>query len=204
MLDKRLAFGPYETPPAHIEEEFGLLMSLALDGLLDAEEQAAFDDYLARYPVLADDWAQWQQLDTELIAMPSAQPPNDFLERFEVRLVQQERRRRLWWGTGFAAVVVLLSLGIVLGTVSFGAFVVLRQPDWLSEFVHLLAYYSAAAAASVDSLSGALATVARSDQARTFGLLYAATTAALIGGWVLLLRRTTRIVYPTAGQRRAA
>lgn len=204
MLDNRLTFGPYEAPPAHVEEEFGLLMSLALDDLLDDEEQATFDDYLARYPVLADDWAQWQQLDTQLFAMPAAPPPSDFLERFEVRLVQQERRRRLWWGTGFAAVVVLLSLGIVLGTVSFGAYVVLRQPQWLSELVHLLAYYSAAAATGVDALRNALAAVAGSEQARTFGLVYAVATAGLIGAWVLVLRRTTRMVQPTADHRRAA
>ena len=54
------------TPPAappEVLEEFALLMSLALDGLLDADEQARFAALLDRYPELAEEWDTWRALD---------------------------------------------------------------------------------------------------------------------------------------------
>ena len=44
------------TPPPHVQEEFSLLMSMALDELLDSSEHAEFDSYLATYPTLAREW----------------------------------------------------------------------------------------------------------------------------------------------------
>ncbi len=204
MLDNRLTFRPYEAAPAHVEEEFGLLMSLALDDLLDDQEQIAFDEYLERYPALADDWRQWQELNERLCAVPSVLPPAGFMENFEVRLLQQDRRRRLWLGFGFGAVVMLLSVGVILGTVSLGAFVILRQPDWLTQLVHALAYSSAAAAAGYRSLQVAVESIASSGQMRTFGLLYAVVSTGLIGGWIVFLRRTTRISGASPNQTSAA
>lgn len=192
MRDQELMLTPPGMPPAEVEEEFMMLMSMALDGLLDADEQARLDEVTARYPALAAEWQAWQMLDAQMTAVPHIAPPVDFMATFETRLAQQQRRRHLWWGVGFGALVALLAAGMLLGVAAFGAFVLVSQPGWLSELVHGAALGSAVVAQWLRVLQNTLISVAASEQARTFGLIYIVTAVAMLAGWVLLLRRTTR------------
>ena len=198
MMANKLFKAPFEpdnTPhavPAAVEEEFMLLMSLALDEMLDAEESEQFYDYLTTYPSLADEWLSWQELDMELQSTPSVLPPDNFVEMFELGLLQQERRRRLWWGVGLGSLVALLWLGVMAGTMSLGAFVMFGQSAWLTEFVRNVAQMGASMNSSVVIALNAVASVFSTDQAQAFMLIYVAAAALMLTGWVFLLRRTTR------------
>lgn len=192
MRSERLMLTPQPTPPEAVEEEFFMLMSMALDGLLDEDEQARFDGYVTLYPALAAEWNEWQMLDGQLASLPYVVPPVGFVQGFEVRLAQQERRRSLWWGVGFGALVMLLAVGMVAGVIAFGAFVMLSQPSWLSDLVHGVAFGWVALQQWLDVISNAFWSVAGVEQMRTLGVAYVIATALLLTGWVFVLRRTTR------------
>ena len=180
-------------PPQQVQEEFSMLMSLALDGLLDEEEQATFDIYLSSYPLLAREWQDWQMLDAQLQETPSAAPPADFLLNFDVRLLQQERRRRLWLGFAFGAVTISLWLTVMIGLASLGAYVLLSQPACLTQFVHSLAYVYASVTNGVANIGATTGAILGTNEARTFGLVYLFVSASMVGTWILFLRRSTRI-----------
>lgn len=181
-------------PPSHIQEEFGLLMSMALDELLDSSEQAEFDFYLATYPTLAREWQDWQAMDMQLKSTPAVEPPADFLFNFEMRLVQLERRRKLWWGMAFGGMAVVLWVAIMVGVASLGAFVLLGQPAWLTQAVHSLAQISTDTGVWVTAAASALTSVIGTQQALTLGAIYMLVSAAMVVSWVYFLRHSTRLV----------
>ncbi len=179
--------------PEAAEAEFFLLMSLALDDMLDAAERARFQEYLVTYPTLTEQWESWQELDETFTATPSALPPLGFAADVELRILQRERQRRLLWGFGLGVVVLALWVGLMAGAVSFGAFVMFNQADWLAQLVHLIARSTATVgnwwAATTNTVSALLST----DQARLFVAGYVLTATAMLMGWITLLRRSTRI-----------
>jgi len=199
MMADKFIKGPFEpddnlhTVPAAVEAEFMLLMSLALDNMLDREEARQFQQHLAAYPALADEWRRWQELDSELQSTPSALPPAGFVELFEMALLYRERRRRLLWGVGIGVVVTLLWLGVMVGAMSLGAFVMFGQSAWLTELVRNAAQLSATMNNGLVIVTNALASVFSTEQARMFILFYTVAAALMLTGWVFLLRRTTRL-----------
>ncbi len=185
-------------PSVQVEEEFSLLMSMALDDLLDSAEQAEFDSYLATYPTLADEWQDWQMLDIELKAAPSVQPPADFMLNFEMRLLHHERQRKLWWGMAFGSMAVVLWVAVLVGVASLGAFVLFGQPAWLTQAVHSLAYVSANVGVWVTAASSAFASVVGTQQAAGLAMVYILVSTAMVVSWVYFLRHSTRPANLTA------
>jgi anti-sigma factor RsiW len=181
-------------PSAEIEEEFSLLMSMALDELLDSDEQADFDSYLATYPTLAEEWQDWQALDIQLSSTPSVAPPTEFMLNFEVRLLQYERRRRLWWGMAFGSMAVVLWVAVLVGVASLGAFVLFGQPAWLTQAVHSLAYVSASFGTWVTAVGTAFGSVMSTQQAASLAMVYMLMSIAMVASWIYFLRHSTRSV----------
>lgn len=179
-------------PSAHVEEKFSLLMSMALDDLLEGDEQVEFDLYLATYPSLAEEWQDWQALDVQLKAAPSVQPPVDFMVNFEMLLLQHERRRKLWWGMAFGSMAVILWVAVLVGLASLGAFVLFAQPAWLTQAVHGLAYLSANADAWMTAMGSAIRSVVSAQQAAGLAMIYLFVSAAMVGSWIYFLRHSTR------------
>ena len=179
---------------AQVEEEFSLLMSMALDGLLDSDEQAEFDSYLAAYPTLAEEWQDWQTLDMQLAATPAVQPPVDFMLNFEVCLLHHERRRRLWWGMAFGSMAVVLWVAILVGVASLGAFVLFGQPAWLTQAVHSLAYISAGVGTWVTAVGTAFGSVMSTQQAASLAMVYMLMSIVMVASWIYFLRHSTRAV----------
>ncbi|MCE7981273.1 MAG: hypothetical protein DYG89_08795 [Caldilinea sp. CFX5] len=182
--------GGRRLPTPEQEEEFMLLMSLALDKLADAGETAKFEEYLAAYPTLAVQWRSWQRLHNHFVALPSVAPTDGFVDRFEVRLLQQERRRRLWFGMAIGAITLLLWIGVLVGLASMGAYLVVNQGSWVSAFVQNLTYAWITMVQWVESGWLAFAAFAATPQAKAIGVGYLLMAAALLGGWVSLLRRS--------------
>jgi len=176
------------------EEEFFLLMSLALDGLLDDTEQATFDDYLTEFRTLAMQWDEWQRMHRQISAMPHALPTPNFVDRFEVQLAQQERRRQLKQGVWIGLITLILWMGATTGILTIGTYLFVNQSALLAEGVHNLIFFWAAIVAWFDGLSTTVDTFVATPQAASIGIGYLVLTIGLLAGWVQYLRRSTQLV----------
>lgn len=177
-------------PTPEQEEEFMLLMSLSLDNLLDEEEAARFETYVTAYPTLAIRWQSWQRLHQGFVAMPPVEPPAGFVERFETRLLQQERRRRLWFGIVIGGVTLLLWTGVIVGLFSMGAYLFVNQGSWLGALIQNLTYAWVALGQWLKTGWETVGIFAATPQAKAVGVGYLFMAAALLGGWLTFLRRS--------------
>ncbi len=185
--------GGRNTPTPEQEEEFMLLMSLSLDNLVDEAEKGQFEQYITQYPSLATQWQEWQRLHQQFDAMPHAAPAADFVGRFEVRLVQQERRRQLWLGAIIGSITFLLWLGIMAGLFSMGAYLFANQASWLSALIQNLTYAWVNVIQWVKTGWETFGTFASTPQARALGSGYLVIAAALLIGWLTFLRRSLQV-----------
>lgn len=185
--------GGRNTPTPEQEEEFMLLMSLSLDDLADEAEAARFEDYLVNYPTFATQWHSWQRLHHQLAAMPHAEPPADFVERFETRLLQQERRRRLWLGMVIGSVTLLLWVGVMVGIFSMGAYLFVNQGVWLNDLIQNVTYAWVSLMQWLWAGWETFAALAGTPQGKAVGAGYLLMAVTLLGGWLTLLRRSLQV-----------
>lgn len=184
-----------KTQPSEQEyEEFLLLMSMALDELLDDEETTRFQQYQTRYPALLDEWQAWQQLDQQMTAMPHVIPEPNFVDRFEVRLVQQERRQRLWQGLWIGMISLLLWTIATTGIISIGTYLFVNQSTWMGDMVRSVTVFFASMGAWLSSLSIAFNSFVATPQAMSLGIGYLVLTMAMLAGWFIYLRRSTQLI----------
>ena len=181
-----------QLPPLEVQEEFSLLMSLSLDALLDGAEEQRFQTYLVQYPVLARQWRDWQLLDRQFALTPAAEPQSGFVERFEVRLAQQERRRLLWRNLLIGAFIILVWGGMLVGGTALAAYVLLYQGGWLVDLIHTVAYYGAALSQWLNATWTSLMALLETPQAIGFGVCYVLIAGGLLAVWVRFLRQSTR------------
>lgn len=190
-MSEQALFSPKPQPTLEMQEEFTLLMSLQLDGLLDGDEQQQFDSYLEHYPLFARQWREWQRLHHQMVATPHVEPPPDFVERVGLCLLQSERRRRLWQGLLFGALIVFLWSGLAATVVVLSAFLLFSQGARLNDLIYLLAYLSATVGHWFTVLWESLGAIAASPQAVVMVLIYVTVATLLLSLWVRFLRRTT-------------
>lgn len=191
---------PYSRRPSPEEQDdFVVLMSLSLDALLDGEERHRFEQYLTTYATLAEEWQEWQELHHQLVALPHAIPAPGFVERFELQLLQQERRRRLRQGIWIGVLSLLLWVGVVGSVVGVGSYLFVNQSYWLSETIQNLIMGWATAVHWVQSLVATLAIFAGTPQGKSIGLAYVVLAFGLLGAWGYFLRRSTQLVDVPTG-----
>jgi len=188
MHDQQLG----DAPPA-IVEEFYWMMSLALDGLLDDADRGQFDGHLAQYPDLAALWAEWQNMHVRLDELPHAEPAPGFVERFELRLAQQEALQQRRVLTLSLVVAVLAACGAIAATVGTGAYILAAHGSWLGDQLHNLVYASVALDAWADAVVDSLVALASTPQAQALGMMYVVVAIIMIFGWVQLLRRSAQM-----------
>ena len=188
MHDQQLG----DAPPA-IVEEFYWMMSLALDGLLDDADRGQFDGHLAQYPDLAALWAEWQNMHVRLDKLPHAEPAPGFVERFELRLAQQEALQQRRVLTLSLVVAVLAACGAIAATVGTGAYILAAHGSWLGDQLHNLVYASVALDAWADAVVDSLVALASTPQAQALGMMYVVVAIIMIFGWVQLLRRSAQM-----------
>lgn len=179
-------------------EEFLLLMSLALDDLLDEAEQQQFVRYQEQHPALAVEWQDWQGMHQRMNAMPHAMPSPNFVDRFELRLIQQERRRRLWQGMWIGIVTFCLWFTATAGLVSVGTYLFVNQSSFVSTIVQNVTLFFASIATWLESLALALNTFATTPQAMGLGAGYLVLTMSMLVGWFFYLRRSTQFIDVSA------
>ncbi len=192
MSELQIFQNPPQPPAAPPEamEEFALLMSLALDGLLDAEEQRRFDALLDRYPALAEAWNEWRAIDVQLANLPRAIPASGFVDRFEQRLAAQDARQQRWV-IGLSLTATLVTMAVVMvALVSTGAAAFSAQGVWLGEQLHNLAYSLVLVDRWLNTLVTTALVMLGTPQARIVGLAYTVVVMAMIFIWAQLVRRS--------------
>lgn len=172
--------------------DFELMMSMALDGLLDEDEMTQFNADIATYPLLAEKWATWQELDQVLLAEPSIMPPLNFVQNFEARLAKEQRRRRLWFGVGIASVTVLLWLSIIIGVFSAGTYMAVNQGGWINDQVQSLIFLLNGVGAWAQTTVNTINIVLYSPQMWGIALAYTALMGGSLVYWGRLLKRSTQ------------
>ncbi len=173
-------------------ETLEVLMSLALDELLDEDGTARLELMLASDAAWSAEWEKWLAVDASLRSAPQVEPPADFLAGVEQKIVQLERRRRLWSGAIIGLSALLLWGSALVGLVSLGAFVLANQATWLNELIHGIALSWVRFTGLMQFLWYGALNLASTPQALALGICYGVMTAALLGLWIGLLRRTTR------------
>lgn len=108
-------------------EQVTALMSMALDGLLDAHEQRDLQQHLAGCAACMAEYEAMQQVSAWLGEAPMVGPPLGFATRVERRLDERARKQRRLFG-GLAVVTSSLSLAGI--TVAAVALIVLGLLAW--------------------------------------------------------------------------
>jgi anti-sigma factor RsiW len=128
-------------------ERISELMSMALDGLLDAEGKRALQQHVATCSTCRAEWQAMQRVPTLFQQSSMVGPPLGFAIRVERRLAEKEKKRRQTFG-GLALLTSSLSLAGV--TVAAVALIV----------AGLLAWHSLGAAPAVQEGAGAVSQIA--------------------------------------------
>jgi len=178
--------------------DFDLMMSMALDGMLDEDESAQFYADIEYYPLLAEKWATWQELDEKLMAEPSVMPPPNFVQNFEARLSQEQQRHKFWFGIGIAAITVLLWASIIVGTLSAGAFIAVNQGGWINDQIHSIAYLLHGFTTWVQAAGNTFNIMVASPQMWGIALAYTALMGGILVYWSRLLRRSMQTINANA------
>jgi anti-sigma factor RsiW len=99
------------------DEEMTLLMSLALDSLLDEDDRQRLEQHLQGCAACRAEWEAMRALSALFAGSPMAGPPLGFAVRVERKLDEKERKRRQTFG-GLAVLTSSLSLaGLTVATV---------------------------------------------------------------------------------------
>jgi anti-sigma factor RsiW len=184
--------------PEAVLEEYYWMMSLALDGLLDEGDRVRFEAHAAEYPSLAALWDEWQRLDTQLDAIPHAEPAPGFVERFELRLAQQEHLQQQRVLALSLVAALLVAVGAITAMLGTGAYILSAHGAWLGEQLQNAVYLSVAADSWINALVDSLAALANTPQAQALGFMYVVVAIVMIFGWVQLLRRSARLTTAMA------
>ena len=101
------------------DERMTMLMSLALDGLLEEQDHERFEQHLEACPSCRREWEAMRELSSLFERSAMVGPPLGFAVRVERRLGERARKRRRIFG-GMAVLTSSLSLaGLTIGAVLF-------------------------------------------------------------------------------------
>jgi predicted anti-sigma-YlaC factor YlaD len=166
------------------------LMSLALDGLLDAEDQLELQQHLVGCSACAAEYETMQQVSALFEEAPMVGPPLGFAVRVERRLEEKERKRRRLFGSvaivtsslSLAGVTVATVSLIIFGLLAFQGFGGLPTVEQSSSILSLVA--------SGIGIVGKGATLFLGDLLMRYGppllLLLGVGLAFLVGMWIWL------------------
>lgn len=173
-------------------EEAFALMSMALDGLLDAQETERLEALMKEDTGLRATWQQWQKLENLLTTAVRAEPEPGFVARFEERLSVREARERQRRRTLFGAAALAGWLLTGAALVFLGWILVSNQSQWMNGFVRELVYYPSAAMIWVRALRSSWSATVGEPQSLTMAICYMMGAAVMLSTWLWFLRRTTR------------
>jgi anti-sigma factor RsiW len=168
-----------------------MLMSMALDGLLDHDERTRLESRIAADPALDEMWQQWCKVDVAFVETPRQLPVVGFTNRFEARLEQKLTRERTRQRVIMAAVatVVWTAVLVIAGVLLW--FLLMNQGELMGAVARETAYYGRAIGIGIGALQTTASATFSAPQSMVIALAYAVATAGLLYVWVRFLRRTT-------------
>lgn len=173
-------------------DEYGLLMSLALDNLLEDEETEALHRHLSTCSPCNHQWQLWQTINQQFQLAPLALPPVDLVQRVEVQLAQRQKRPDVRVGL-LLATLTLIIWGIGLaGVGTLLGFLIYNQMSLFTEILHWLTY--AWTSLTVISASVGRMVVGLTDNPSALGAFVCYIGLAIVSllAWSRLLQRSTR------------
>jgi len=173
-------------------------MSLALDELLDAEAENQFQAAFADDPEAANEWQCWQNLDALLAWTPSAIPTPDFVDQFNLRLLLQERQRRLRQGFLVGILAFLLWGSMIVGAFTVSNFFFSGEVSPSTTIGQEFRNSAVTVRYWLDNSLTTLNTMAGTPQALLAAVGYMSLAGFLLWRWVRLLRRSVHVQQPTA------
>lgn len=173
-------------------DEYGLLMSLALDNMLEGQEAEALDIHLSTCSACNRQWQIWQTINRQFQMAPLVLPPANFVKRVEAQLAHRQKEPDvrvgillavltfIIWGIGLAGV------GILLG------FLIYNQIGAFNETLHWLTYAWTALTVVGSSIGRLILSLSENPSALGALVCYIALTIVSLLAWSRLLQRSTR------------
>jgi len=182
---------PDPTPIDDEPDDCFMLMSMALDGLLDHEERARLDSRIAADPALAEMWQQWCKVDIAFAETPRQLPVAGFTNRFEARLEQKLTRERTRQRVLMAVVATVVWTAVLALAGVLLWFLLMNQGELMGAVARETAYYGRAIGIGIGALRTTASATFSAPQSVVVAVAYALATVALLYVWVRFLRRTT-------------
>ena len=174
-------------------DEALMLMSLALDGLLDSQDEARLREIMAADSGLDETWQQWQRMNRLLVSTPRVQPEAGFTLRFEQKLDRQMHRARVRSAIIYTTAAMLVWALTVAGLAGIGWLVVTSQAQWMNDFVRELAVYPSALFTWLRAVWTTISAIAGEPQTAALLFGYGLMVMALLGWWFRFLQRNTQL-----------
>lgn len=180
-------------------DEEAWLMSLALDDQLDEADAARLEALLLANAELSADWQVWQSVDEAFRRAPSVAPPVGFAAKFDTRLAQWERRRKLRVGVIFGLAALVLWGSAFAGVAALGAFFWTNQMIWLGSALHYIAFWWMSVQQIVTLLVSGVDVLLDAPQTWVAFVCYLCLSIGILVSWFVWLRRSVQPV-PAIGE----
>ena len=172
--------------------EYLMLISLALDGMLDSDEEKRLDGHLEQCSGCRGQWLLWQAIDDRLRAAPVPVPAPGFSRSVAQRLARQERLRNLRIGVMLTVFTLLVwSLGLVGVCVMAGA-LVYTNLERFAETGLILGEVWAVAGVVGQSLWDVVVEAAPAPTALGVASAYLVVAVVALAVWCIFIQRTTQ------------
>ncbi len=172
--------------------EYLMLISLELDGMLDADEKWRLDGHLERCSACRAQWQLWRALDNRLRETPMPVPAPGFADSVAQRLALQERRRNLQIGVILTVfTVVVWSLGLV-GVCALAGTLIYTNLERLTETGLFLSEAWAVAGVVGQSLWDVIVELTATSTALGVASTYLVVVIAALAVWCVIIQRTTQ------------
>ncbi len=172
--------------------EYLMLISLALDGMLDSDEEKRLDGHLEQCSECRGQWLLWQTIDDSLRAAPVPAPAPGFSRSVVQQLARQERLRNLRVGVMLTVFTLLVwSLGLVGVCVMAGG-IVYTNLERLEETGLFLSEAWAVAGVVGQSLWDVIVELTATSTALGVASTYLVVVVAALAVWCIIIQRTTQ------------
>ena len=180
--------------PTVVHGEYLMLLSLALDGMIESGERTRLDSHLQHCSECRSQWELWQLLDRKLHAEPVPQPAPDFSQRVVGELIRQERRRNLQIGI-FLTVLTILAWALALvGAGVLASALVYTNLGSFAAAGSFLAEAWAVSGVVCHSLWGVITELTAAPTALGVATVYLIITIVVLGAWCLIIQRSAQPV----------
>lgn len=175
--------------PTAIHDEYLMLVSLALDGMIEAGEQRRLDSHLQHCNDCRVRWQLWHLLDQKLQAEPAPQPAPGFSQRVVEELIRQDRRRNLQIGILLTVLTVCAWALALVGTGVLAAALVYTNLGSFAAAGSFLAEALAVTGVVCHSLWDVATELTAAPTALGAATVYLVIATVALGAWCLIIQR---------------